>query len=224
MTHGAAASVGLVWFSYCRKKLDKYICISGNLRCNEHTENVVDPVKCSQCALVIQGEVVLSVGKKMHMECFKCSYCQKALAKATAKLKDDKLCCPECMLKKDPSRRAINAAAAAAASGDTDQIDDAVRVQATPTQASGVASSPSPTAASASAASAAPAAAAAAPARSAAAASSPQPAAVIDHDAFTTYVKPVRHKRGGSKVTKVHTQATRERARTHRTHRAEQAS
>jgi hypothetical protein len=154
--------------------------------------------------LVIQGEVVLSVGKKMHMECFKCSYCKKALQKATAKLKDDRLCCPECMLKKDPSRRAINAAAAAAASGDADQIDDVVRVQATPTQATRVISAPSPTAASASSASAASAAAAsAAPAAARpAVASSPkvQPA-VIDHDAFTTYVKPQKsHKRKDSKV------------------------
>lgn len=126
-------SLFFLFFSFSRKKLDKYICISGSLRCSEHTDLVVDPVVCSQCAKQIDGEVILSVGQKLHTACFKCGFCSKALAKATAKLKDDKLCCPECMLKKDPSLRAKNAAAAAAEAqrgGDPDAIEDAPKAAA----------------------------------------------------------------------------------------------
>jgi len=114
--------------SACSKKLDKYICISGSLRCNEHTELGVEPISCSQCNKLIEGEVVLSVGMKLHPACFKCAQCQKPLAKSTAKLKDDKqLCCPECMLKKDPTLRARNAAAALADAqkGGAEELDDA---------------------------------------------------------------------------------------------------
>ena len=138
-----SVSVSVSFFSFfSRKKLDKYICISGSLRCSEHTDLVVDPVVCSQCAKQIDGEVILSVGMKLHAACFKCGFCSKALAKATAKLKDDKLCCPECMLKKDPSLRAKNAAAAAAEAqrgGDADAIEEAPKAAAAAPAAAAVA-------------------------------------------------------------------------------------
>jgi len=118
--------------SVCRNKLDKYICICGYLRCPDHTEVAVDPPNCSVCNKKIEGEVTLSVGKKLHPECFKCHFCKKDLDKANAKLKDDQLCCAACIYKKDPSLMAKNAAAAAAAAstGDEDTVPEDVAPKA----------------------------------------------------------------------------------------------
>jgi hypothetical protein len=65
----------------CDKKLEKYISISGSLRCNEHTDVAVDPIQCAVCSKTVEGEVVLSVGMKMHPDCFRCASCKKQLAK-----------------------------------------------------------------------------------------------------------------------------------------------
>jgi serine/threonine protein kinase len=51
---------------------------------------------------------VLSVGKKVHSSCYNCAFCGNSLQKATCKLKDEKLCCSNCMMKKQGSSNSNN--------------------------------------------------------------------------------------------------------------------
>lgn len=88
--------------SVCHVKLDKYICILGHLRCSHHTEFSCDKLQCSVCDQTIEDDnITLSVGKRVHEHCYTCAYCQQHLNKATCKLKDGNLCCPQCIMKKD---------------------------------------------------------------------------------------------------------------------------
>lgn len=87
--------------SVCSKKLDKYICISGHLRCSAHSNKDCVKLDCSVCSKKINGEVMLAVGMKCHQDCFKCHFCKKGLQKSQAKLRSERLCCSECMVKPD---------------------------------------------------------------------------------------------------------------------------
>jgi predicted Ser/Thr protein kinase len=92
---------GCLKCSVCSKKLDKYICIGGHLRCATHRQSDCPPQECSICSKQIEGEVVLAVGKKCHQECFKCEFCHDPLKKSLTKLREGKLCCVKCMVKKE---------------------------------------------------------------------------------------------------------------------------
>ena len=85
----------------CSKQLDKYICVNGHLRCSEHADQKGGNFTCAQCHAEIEEgkEVLLAVGRQFHSFCFNCQLCNRALDKATCKLRDNKVCCPECLLK-----------------------------------------------------------------------------------------------------------------------------
>lgn len=81
----------------CDAQLDRYISVMGILRCDDHLETIVDPCQCSVCDKPIDDEVIPTLGKKVHPTCFNCQFCGKKLEKATAKIKDGKLSCFECL-------------------------------------------------------------------------------------------------------------------------------
>jgi hypothetical protein len=86
----------------CDKKLERYVCVSGYLRCGEHQENDLPTVTCSVCTKNIYGEVIRSCGQKVHPDCFNCAFCEAKLSKAEVKLRSAKLCCKNCIASKDP--------------------------------------------------------------------------------------------------------------------------
>ena len=96
----------------CDKQLEKYICVNGHLRCSEHADVKGDLFECDKCKKDIDegDDVVRAVGRKFHNYCFTCQYCNKQLDKATVKVKDKRVCCPECL-----SREQVTAGATAAA-------------------------------------------------------------------------------------------------------------
>lgn len=77
--------------------------------CVDHADHSCPSLNCSVCTRVIDGEVVLAVGKKVHPECFKCGFCSAVLQKTTCKLKEEKFCCNDCIMKKDANTMANNA-------------------------------------------------------------------------------------------------------------------
>lgn len=89
--------------SVCAKKLEKYICISGYLRCEEHVDFSTDPFPCHVCGKDIDPNPgpTLFAGKKVHDACFNCDICKSKLDKTTAWLKKDWLCCQNCLMLKD---------------------------------------------------------------------------------------------------------------------------
>jgi len=87
--------------SICNKSMDKYICIEGHLRCEEHTDFLTEKFACCVCNELIDENVVRCAGKKAHEECFVCSICGEPAQKATCTLRDDRFCCPNCVMLKD---------------------------------------------------------------------------------------------------------------------------
>jgi len=71
----------------CNKKLERYTCVSGYLRCAEHEEETCPTVQCSLCKKPIYGDVVRSCGLRVHDNCFKCGYCDNKLDKFSCKIK-----------------------------------------------------------------------------------------------------------------------------------------
>lgn len=86
--------------SICEKKLAKYICIGGHLRCPDHTEEECDNFLCDVCGEEVEDDVVLSVGKKVHQACFNCSICAAPIEKAQCKLRAGLLSCAQCVQSK----------------------------------------------------------------------------------------------------------------------------
>lgn len=103
--------------SVCQKQLDKYICMAGHLRCDEHTEFSTDKFNCAVCSKVIESTVVMSAGKKCHEACFNCSVCGDKLSKSSAWLKNDQFCCQKCLLLKDDKSKSSSSSAAGAGAG-----------------------------------------------------------------------------------------------------------
>ncbi len=50
----------------CDKRLEKYICISGHLRCAQHSSSPTEKFKCSVCTRTIESGEILSNGQKVH--------------------------------------------------------------------------------------------------------------------------------------------------------------
>lgn len=83
----------------CGTKLDKYLSIGGELRCSDHISASTMRVTCSVCQDPIPVHAVIAaVGMKFHLECFRCSFCQKQLEKVSTKLRDKLICCPDCLV------------------------------------------------------------------------------------------------------------------------------
>ena len=51
---------------------------------------------CAECNKPIKTEYVDFAGKKRHVDCFRCSYCRKAVTDATARFTRNKLYCSDC--------------------------------------------------------------------------------------------------------------------------------
>ena len=85
----------------CDKQLEKYICVNGHLRCSDHADVRGDLFQCDKCKKDIDhdDDVVRAVGRKFHTYCFTCQYCNKQLDKATVKVKEKRVSCPECLMK-----------------------------------------------------------------------------------------------------------------------------
>ena len=85
----------------CNVQLEKYICVNGHLRCTEHAEVKGSTLTCDVCHTDIDEgkEVIRSLGKHFHTACFTCQLCRKPLDKATCKLHNGVVGCPECLLK-----------------------------------------------------------------------------------------------------------------------------
>jgi hypothetical protein len=100
--------------SVCGKRLQSYICVSGYLRCADHTEAECPKCTCDVCKKTIDDDIVLTCGKRVHPNCFTCAYCHQTLEKSTAKLRDNLLCCPSCITK--PSSELLSSTASTASS------------------------------------------------------------------------------------------------------------
>lgn len=87
--------------SQCKKDLETYFTVAGELRCSDHTAATGTDTTCSVCSKYIPAhEVKPAVGKKFHADCLKCTFCNTKLEKSEAKLLEAKIACANCVLSK----------------------------------------------------------------------------------------------------------------------------
>jgi len=66
--------------TFCRKQLgtEAYFYKDGGNYCEQHYHDKYDP-RCSVCALVIEGNILVARNREYHPQCFKCGRCQKQI-------------------------------------------------------------------------------------------------------------------------------------------------
>ena len=93
----------------CQSVMDGWHTKLGQLRCGKHADMRSEAKDCARCGRKVEGEeeVVKSMGRIYHHDCYKCALCERRVdAKSCQLLDNNALSCVDCWLSRQPGQEA----------------------------------------------------------------------------------------------------------------------
>ena len=91
----------------CQSVMDGWHTSLGQLRCGKHADMRSEAKDCARCGQKVEeGEVVKSMGRVYHTDCYKCTLCERRVDAKSCQLLDNALCCVDCWLSRQPGQEA----------------------------------------------------------------------------------------------------------------------
>ena len=95
----------------CQSVMDGWHTNLGQLRCGKHADMRSEAKDCARCGQKVEreekeGEVIKSMGRTYHSECYKCTLCERPVDAKNCQLLDNSVCCVDCWLSRQPGQEA----------------------------------------------------------------------------------------------------------------------
>ena len=90
----------------CQSVMDGWHTKLGQLRCGKHADMRSEAKDCTRCGRKVEAEeeVVKSMGRVYHSDCYKCSVCERRVDAKNCQLLDNAVSCVDCWLSRQPGQ------------------------------------------------------------------------------------------------------------------------